>query len=154
MPNPPRTPCIGICSTGIGDDVCRGCKRFAQEVIDWNRYSTEERQAVLNRLDQLLVQTVRSKFEVVDADLLLEQLRYQQIPCNTDKGPFCWIFELLRHGAGQIDQVSTFGIRIKPEWRQVSLPALKNLIDQEFYDLSCAYYERYILPGELAHLNP
>ncbi|HMW48455.1 MAG TPA: DUF1289 domain-containing protein, partial [Cellvibrionaceae bacterium] len=22
-----RTPCIGVCSTGIGDVVCRGCKR-------------------------------------------------------------------------------------------------------------------------------
>ncbi|MDC1160500.1 DUF1289 domain-containing protein, partial [Luminiphilus sp.] len=26
---PIRTPCIGVCSTGVGDVVCRGCKRFA-----------------------------------------------------------------------------------------------------------------------------
>ena len=39
---PIRTPCIGVCSTGIGDAVCRGCKRFTHEVIDWNGYSTEQ----------------------------------------------------------------------------------------------------------------
>lgn len=150
MSKSPRTPCIGICSTGIGDDVCRGCKRFSQEVIDWNRYSWDERQAVLNRLDQLLVQTVRSKFDLIDSDLLLKQIRYQQIPCNADKPAFCWIFDLLRFGAGQINQISDFGIQVKPEWQKLPLPELKNLIDREFYELSCAYYQRYILPGQLA----
>ncbi|MEC7008614.1 MAG: DUF1289 domain-containing protein, partial [Pseudomonadota bacterium] len=33
---PIKTPCIGVCSTGIGDSVCRGCKRFSHEVIHWN----------------------------------------------------------------------------------------------------------------------
>ncbi|MEL0305883.1 MAG: DUF1289 domain-containing protein, partial [Halieaceae bacterium] len=42
---PIRTPCIGVCSTGVGDVVCRGCKRFAHEVIDWNGYSPEQKQA-------------------------------------------------------------------------------------------------------------
>jgi predicted Fe-S protein YdhL (DUF1289 family) len=36
------TPCIGVCSTGIGDVVCRGCKRYAQEVIHWNGYSEQQ----------------------------------------------------------------------------------------------------------------
>lgn len=150
MSRPPRTPCIGICSTGIGDDVCRGCKRFAQEVIDWNGYTSEERQAVLDRLEQLLVQTVQGKFDLIDRDLLLKQIRYQQIPCNADKDPFCWIFDLLRHGAGQIEQMSDYGIRVKPEWQHLPLLDMKNRIDQEFYQLSCAYYERYILPGQVA----
>ena len=33
MVNRTRTPCVGICSTTYGDDVCRGCKRFSFEVI-------------------------------------------------------------------------------------------------------------------------
>ncbi len=34
------SPCIGICSsTNLGDEICIGCKRTAQEVIDWNSYS-------------------------------------------------------------------------------------------------------------------
>ena len=31
------TPCLGICSTTYGDDVCKGCKRFVHEVISWNK---------------------------------------------------------------------------------------------------------------------
>ena len=146
----PRTPCVGICSTGIGDDVCRGCKRFAQEVIDWNGYSWDERQAVLDRLDQLLSQVVRSKFELFDRDLLLEQLRFQQVAFKEEKNPYCWIFDLLRHGAGQITNLADFGIRLKAEWQDVPLAEMKNRIDQDFYQLSCAYYERYIVPGQLA----
>lgn len=152
MSQPPRTPCIGICSTGIGDDVCRGCKRFAQEVIEWNGYGRGERQAVLDRLDQLLLQIMQSKFDVIDSDLLLRQIRYQQIPCNTDRAPLCWAFDLLRHGAGQIEQLSAFGVAVKPEWLHLPLTALKTLIDKEHFELSCAYYERYILPGERAEL--
>ena len=41
--SPVKTPCIGVCSTGIGDSVCRGCKRFSHEVIDWNSYSQEQK---------------------------------------------------------------------------------------------------------------
>ena len=52
--NPIRTPCIGVCSTGIGDAVCRGCKRFAHEVIDWNGYSQAQKQAIDARLDRFL----------------------------------------------------------------------------------------------------
>ncbi|MEO1955257.1 MAG: DUF1289 domain-containing protein, partial [Gammaproteobacteria bacterium] len=34
-----KTPCIGVCSTVFGDEVCRGCKRFQNEVIEWNSYN-------------------------------------------------------------------------------------------------------------------
>ena len=27
-----RTPCIGVCSTTYGDDICRGCRRFRHEI--------------------------------------------------------------------------------------------------------------------------
>ncbi|MCA4075779.1 DUF1289 domain-containing protein, partial [Pseudomonas kurunegalensis] len=30
-----KTPCVGLCSTVYGDTVCRGCKRFHHEVINW-----------------------------------------------------------------------------------------------------------------------
>lgn len=150
MARSPRTPCIGICSTSIGDDVCRGCKRFAQEVIDWNGYNNEERRAVLDRLDQLLVQTVRAKFDLVDQERLRQRIRFQQILCNFDKDPHCWIFDLLRQGASQIEDIEEFGIRLKPEWKHLPLPELKNRIDREHYELSCAYYERYIVPGQRA----
>ncbi|MFC3533915.1 DUF1289 domain-containing protein [Vogesella facilis] len=30
-----ETPCIGVCSTAIGDDVCQGCARTFAEISCW-----------------------------------------------------------------------------------------------------------------------
>ncbi|RLA46482.1 MAG: DUF1289 domain-containing protein, partial [Gammaproteobacteria bacterium] len=60
------TPCIGICSSGMGDDVCRGCKRFAYEVIDWNAYTEQERQLIKERLDNFLIKIITLKLQLVD----------------------------------------------------------------------------------------
>lgn len=145
---PPKTPCIGVCSTGIGDSVCRGCKRFAHEVIHWNRYTAAQRQAVLDRLESLLVQTLKTRFHIFDSERLAAQVRYQQIAFDSDKNPYCWLFELLRHGASQIRQLEDFGVRIAPGYRGQSLPDLKAQVDREYYQLSCDYHARYILPAE------
>ncbi len=50
------TPCAGRCSTVFGDSVCRGCRRFNHEVIQWNTYSPEQHTAVWRRLDAQLDQ--------------------------------------------------------------------------------------------------
>ena len=53
---PSLTPCAGRCSTVFGDAVCRGCRRFNPEVIRWNTYTEEQRQAIWIRLDAQLDQ--------------------------------------------------------------------------------------------------
>ena len=73
--HPVKTPCIGVCSTGIGDRVCRGCKRFAHEVIHWNSYSDEQKQLIEQRLSDFLSQCTRNKLQVVDVKRLQAQLR-------------------------------------------------------------------------------
>jgi len=50
------TPCAGRCSTVFGDAVCRGCRRFNHEVIQWNTYSATQQNAVWVRLDAQLDQ--------------------------------------------------------------------------------------------------
>ena len=50
------TPCAGRCSTVFGDSVCRGCRRFNHEVIQWNTYTPEQHTAVWKRLDLQLDQ--------------------------------------------------------------------------------------------------
>ncbi|MRC08332.1 DUF1289 domain-containing protein, partial [Bacillus thuringiensis] len=62
-----KTPCIGLCSTVYGDIVCRGCKRFHHEVVNWNAYGEEEKRAVWRRLEILLAQVMTAKLEVFDA---------------------------------------------------------------------------------------
>lgn len=53
---PSLTPCAGRCSTVFGDLVCRGCRRFNHEVIQWNTYTPEQRLMVWKRLDVQLNQ--------------------------------------------------------------------------------------------------
>ncbi|RKG51514.1 DUF1289 domain-containing protein [Acinetobacter cumulans] len=50
------TPCAGRCSTVFGDAVCRGCRRFNHEVIQWNTYNPVQQTAVWKRLDTQLDQ--------------------------------------------------------------------------------------------------
>lgn len=45
------TPCRGVCSTtNVGDSICRGCGRTAEEVINWNSYTRDQKVAVNRRL--------------------------------------------------------------------------------------------------------
>ena len=53
---PSLTPCVGRCSTVFGDLVCRGCRRFNHEVIQWNTYTADQRLMVWKRLDVQLDQ--------------------------------------------------------------------------------------------------
>ena len=53
---PSLTPCAGRCSTVFGDAVCRGCRRFNHEVIQWNTYNEEQRLSIWKRLDAQLDQ--------------------------------------------------------------------------------------------------
>lgn len=143
---PVKTPCVGICSTGIGDSVCRGCKRFAHEVIDWNAYSHEQRLIIAQRLENFLAQIVQNKVQVVDERLLLAQIKHQQIQFKEEQNPYCWVFDLLRAGASQIDNLGDYGLVLQPACRHLPLPVIRDAIDKDFYALSCAYYERYIAP--------
>lgn len=42
----PNTPCRGLCSHCVGDDICRGCGRTVEEVSDWNSYTPKQRKAI------------------------------------------------------------------------------------------------------------
>ena len=96
---PIKTPCIGVCSTGIGDVVCRGCKRFSHEVIDWNGYSVPQKQAIDARLDGFLAMCVRNKLRIVDQKLLDWQLSVQKIRHYKHHNPYSHLFALLKAGA-------------------------------------------------------
>lgn len=143
---PVKTPCIGICSTGVGDSVCRGCKRFGHEVIDWNAYTHEQRLIIAQRLESFLTQIVQNMIEVVDAKILLEQIKHQQIQFKPEQNPYCWVFDLFRAGASQIKDLSRYGLCLQPAWKNTDLTIIRDNMDKDFYALSCAHYERYISP--------
>ncbi|MCF7202328.1 DUF1289 domain-containing protein [Pseudomonas oligotrophica] len=141
-----KTPCVGLCSTVYGDLVCRGCKRFHHEVVNWNAYSAEEKRAVWLRLEVLLAQVVAAKLEVFDEQLLRSQLEARQIRFVAEQSVYCWAYQLIARGARLIQQLEAYGIGLLPEFRDWPLPQLRDAIDREFFLLSEAHYERYIAP--------
>lgn len=45
------SPCIGVCSTtNLGDAVCVGCGRTAEEVIGWNRLTKNDKEQIVKRI--------------------------------------------------------------------------------------------------------
>ncbi|MBD1588770.1 DUF1289 domain-containing protein [Pseudomonas typographi] len=148
MPNQSiKTPCVGLCSTVYGDLVCRGCKRFHHEVVNWNGYDEEQKRLVWLRLECLLVQVVQAKLDVFDAGLLRQQLQQRQIRFVAHQSPYTWAYQLIARGARLINQLDAYGIVLLPEFREWDLPALRDAIDREFFLLSEAHYERYIAPA-------
>ncbi|MDG1771434.1 MAG: DUF1289 domain-containing protein [Luminiphilus sp.] len=148
-----RTPCIGVCSTGIGDAVCRGCKRFSHEVIDWNAYTEVEKAIVDERLAHFLSLCMQNKFVVTDPGLLRWQLQTQQIRFNPAHDQYCGLFALLKAGASQIKEPEAFGFSIHLLWRNSSLTALRESVDQEFWSLSDAHHQRYLATPDLFESN-
>jgi uncharacterized protein len=48
----PDTPCIAICSTAQGDEVCRGCGRTFDEVQHWPAMSPVAKRQVWRRITE------------------------------------------------------------------------------------------------------
>ena len=48
----PDAPCIAICSTSQGDEVCKGCGRSFEEVQHWPGYTPVEKRQVWRRITQ------------------------------------------------------------------------------------------------------
>ncbi len=46
----PDTPCIAICSTSQGDDVCKGCGRTFDEVQHWPEMSPAQKRQTWRRI--------------------------------------------------------------------------------------------------------
>lgn len=145
-----KTPCVGLCSTVYGDVVCRGCKRFHHEVVNWNAYDEQSKRSVWRRLEHLLAQVMMAKVEIFDSELLRRQLESRQIRFVAEQSPYCWAYQLIARGARMIQQLDAYGVVLLLEFRDWALPELRDAIDREFFLLSEAHYHRYIAPGLVA----
>ena len=137
-----KTPCIGVCSTVFGDEVCRGCKRFQHEIIKWNAYDDIEKKSVLNRLELLKVQIMQSKVLIIDEDLLRSKLHEYKVKFDEDSDSLCWVFDLLRSGSQSIADPSEFGFDLINS-SVLNLSELKKVMEEELFQLSEAHYQRY-----------
>ncbi|MCC5886212.1 MAG: DUF1289 domain-containing protein [Gammaproteobacteria bacterium] len=145
-----RTPCAGRCSTTYGDLVCRGCKRFAHEIVAWNRYDDVAKDAVWQRLLMLRDQVVAGRIEVVNRTLLEAQLRQHRIVFAAADSDASRVWLLLHRGARHMRSLASYGLRAMAPFDAMSPLALRDLIDSDYQRLSEAHYERYFaLPAAM-----
>ena len=146
-----RTPCVGICSTTYGDLVCRGCKRFAHEIVQWNGYDDLQQEAVRERLqrvrdevlslllvchDEALLQNALSDAGLQDLDLMEAQ------------------YQLLRFMVRREQPLASVGLALAAEAQALATPLpaqadkvldtlyLMQLLDSESFQRAKAHYER------------
>jgi hypothetical protein len=118
-------------------------------VINWNGYSQEQKRAIDQRLAQFLALCVANKCRIVDLKLLTWQLEIQKIRYEADHDPYCHVFALLKAGATQITEPEQFGFEVLPPFRHEPLVKLRDEIDEEFWVLSSAHYDRYIATTDM-----
>ena len=134
------TPCLGICSTTFGDEVCKGCKRFAHEIVSWTKYSQEQREIVNDRLEKFKIQILQHRFAVTDKNLFESMLEEKAINFNHSLDPLTWIFDLFRAAGSQTFDISNFGIK---SLVQFNPKTIRDEINNELLELSEAHHERY-----------
>lgn len=136
-----KTPCVGLCSTVYGDQVCRGCKRFSHEIIDWNRYQGIQKAAVWSRLEQLLTQSVMSRVEVVSAVQLRTAMAARQMTLSDTQPLIFQIWRLLSRADALVAEEC--GLRLRAEYANKTLKQVREEMDSAYFALSEAYYRRH-----------
>lgn len=137
------TPCIGVCSTALGDSVCRGCKRFNHEVIHWNSFNEDQKRLIDARLQQFLQQVSNEYISVMDEMKLADKIRQFKIRVGKHRGPYSQAFELLRAGGEQVRPFADFGLRAQPGYENWTVFEIRDAIDRDFWQLSSAHFDRY-----------
>lgn len=148
------SPCVGVCSSGIGDEVCRGCKRFAHEVINWNSYTHYERELIQQRLNSFLIKLIRLKIQSIDIKMLNIFISDENITFDESLDVHLRVYGLIKKYRHKAVSPEAWGVRLRPLYKGLSVAALHELIEREFYDLSQAHYERYIKPGIVNRGDP
>ena len=138
-----RTPCIGICSTTYGDEVCRGCKRFSYEIINWNSFSPEEKESIWKRLEKLKTQIMSSRVKIFDSELMNKGIKEYRLRIKDDLNDFSKAFEIIKQVSESFEDLMDFGIELFN--REKSLKDLKDDREIELYTLSKAHYSKYFL---------
>ena len=136
------TPCIGICSTTYGDLVCRGCKRYAHEIVEWNGYSDDQRDRVWERLQQLRDSCVSEWVRVVDPEALRKRMDKLRVAVWARSSLLAFAYTVLTTEREGWQGVESAGVQALTRARGRSVADVRREIDGEFLLRSKAAYER------------
>ncbi len=135
------TPCIGICSTTYGDMICRGCKRFAHEIVGWNGYTDDQRERVWQRLYALRDDATGSYVAIADARVLRDAAHLTKLERSGNMSLLALGYEVLRRRALDLNHLREIGLVALRADLQAPV-AVRDAIDAEFHLRSVAYFER------------
>ncbi len=133
--------------------MCRGCKRYAFEVIDWNGYDTEAKLAVLSRIERLNTQILENKLRIFSVPNLKAGLDRFQIPYDESLSPYCWLHNLLKKGHGRMESLEDYGVYALGNYAGMPLLDLCEIIENDLLLLSEAHHARYFAPTKLGNRN-
>lgn len=134
------SPCIGICTTVYGDDVCRGCKRFSEEVIVWNQLEEPEKITSLKRIDDITVTIMGQYLEVSDEALLHQQIDHFDIWLHPRQPGLSKAFTLLLKCREHLKDFASCGIALTQP-TTLTFHQLVDLIDHEIFQASLKEFE-------------
>ena len=116
--------------------MCRGCKRYAHEIVGWNGYSDDQRERVWTRLNALLTDSVRAHIDVVDEGKLRAVATRLKLHNAAELAPEVLAFRTLRTRAVPLEALG-----LHPRHAGHSSIDTARAIDTEFYVRSRAHYE-------------
>ncbi|MDC0214975.1 DUF1289 domain-containing protein [Gammaproteobacteria bacterium] len=131
---------MGICSTTYGDLVCRGCRRFAHEIVDWNGYSEVQKASILERLKQI-------KHEVLSQYLIIEDKDKFEGFCRELGFGFVDLEErmyaVLAYLITKSERLKIGGLTVSDSLEDFSGASdLMRFLESEMYTRAQAHYER------------
>ena len=145
------SPCVGICTTSsLGDNVCRGCYRFAGEILEWNVSDQEKKRVIDRRLETDLMAVLPEFFVLEDEQKLATYLARGMSRYPTYRQPLCWIYDWLKLYAPSLGRdveqtrrsMAESGFRYAENaTEKPDLITLKALIDQRLYQRAMVHYK-------------
>ncbi|MCE8038330.1 DUF1289 domain-containing protein [Halomonas sp. MCCC 1A11062] len=105
------SPCVGLCSTTLGDPICRGCQRTDSEIGEWMALTAEQRSLRMAQLDTLRERVAGRFLQVIDEAMLEAQLRRYRIRFRPEQPSLSRAVELLRVGRDRIRDLSRYGLK-------------------------------------------
>ena len=129
------TPCIGVCSTVYGDDVCRGCKRTIGQITDWNSADEAKRIEVYGELNDSLLLACAGVLQVIDLTLLAQKIELYAVRMPRGATGEAQAYFLLRAGGQKMQRLHKYGIKALPGYDDQTPWQLFQIIDQRWYGL-------------------
>ena len=65
------SPCTKNCSLNTSTNICEGCGRTLDEIIEWTRMTDEEKQQVMKRLSETQIISSNCGFIVCDEEIYM-----------------------------------------------------------------------------------